>query len=252
VGDAEFPNIVTTGLTPLERETLKGLLTKFPSACGKPHSLLTSLRSDPGCKLSVVAGRWTAKLIGDGHLQSEIEEKYDRRFNKCYQIDVSGAQVYGDSSAPVTVVEFADFECPHCAITDPVLKQLVEQYKTKVKWVFMNYPIPMHPNAANAAAFALAAGRQGKFWEFKKKLFENQGQLDQLHIEQYAGEMKLDVGRLKADTEALRSRVRHERDIGERLDLSGTPSVYINCRKVEGSPTLDNLTSYVEAELAAR
>lgn len=249
--DNGIPQVNTESMTPSERDSLRRLLEKFPSACGKSHSLLTSLRTDPKCTKSAVAARWMAKLFSDGFLESEVDEKYNKRYvsAKCYQIDTSGAQVKGDPNAPITIVEFADFECPHCAMADPILNQLLKQYKN-VKLVFMNYPIAMHPNAANSAAAALAAGKQGKFWEFHDKLFKHQDRQRPVDLVMYAEEMKLDVKRFQADTEALRSRVKRERDIGETLDLTGTPSMFINCHKVEGTPTLELLTSYIEAELA--
>ncbi len=250
-GDSDIPKINTDGMTPSERDTLKRLLQKFPSACGKSHSLLTSLRSDPGCNLSVHAARWMAKLLSDGFLESEVDEKYTRRFvdAKCYQIDVTGAHVRGDPAAPISLVEFADFECPHCGMTDPVLVQLLAKYKN-VKLIFMNYPIPNHLHAATAAAAALAAGKQGKFWEYHDKLFKNQNRLSQTDLVLYAQELKLDTRRFQGDIEAMRSRVKRERDIGEKLELTGTPALFINCRKIEMTPTLENLSSYVEAEMS--
>lgn len=250
-GDNELAQLNTDGMTPSERDSLKRLLQKFSSPCGKPHSLLTSLRTDPGCKLAVIGARFIAKKISDGFLESEVEERYSRRFvdSKCYQIDISGAQVRGNPSAPITIVEFADFECPHCAMTDPILVQLLEKHKN-VKLVFMNYPIPAHANAANAAAAALAAGKQNKFWEYHDHLFKHQDKLRPMDLVLYAEEMKLDRRRFEADLEASRARVRRERDIGAKLELTGTPSLFINCRKIEDSPSLENLASYIEAEMA--
>jgi predicted DsbA family dithiol-disulfide isomerase len=248
----DIPHVNTDGMTPSERDSLKRLLTKFPSACNKSQSLITSLRNDAACKKSVLRATWLAKMFKDGYLESEVEEKFSRRYvdSKCYQIDTNGAQVRGDSSAPITLVEFADFECPHCAMTDPILVQLLEKYPKKVKLVFMNYPIPMHANAANAAAAALAAGKQGKFWEYHDYLFKHQDRQRPMDLVMIADEMKLDRRRFETDMEALRSRVRRERDIGEKLDLTGTPSLFINCRKIEGPMNLENLSSYVEEELS--
>src|SRR5688572_18200263 len=93
--DGELPKtLAIDGLTPSEKDSLKRLLQKFPSSCGKPHSLLTSLRTDPTCKLSPIAARWLAKMFSDGFLESEVEERFSKRFvdSKCYQIDVTGAQ----------------------------------------------------------------------------------------------------------------------------------------------------------------
>ena len=192
-----------------ELETFKRLLEKFPSACGKPHSLLTSLRTDAKCGLSVVAARWVQKLISDGFLESEVEEKYKARFidAKCYEIDIKDAPVRGNPEAKVTIVEFSDFECPHCRMAEPWLKQVLDEFPKDVKLVFMNYPLPNHPNAQSAAAAAVAAGKQKKFWAYHDKLFDNQDKLRLPDLVRYAEELKLDVERFKADLEAARTAV---------------------------------------------
>lgn len=250
-GDAEFPGLNTEGMMPSEKDGLRRLLQKFQSPCGKPHSLLTSLKTDPTCKVSTVAARWMTKLFSDGFLESEVEERYTKRFvsSKCVQIDTSGAQALGDAAAPISLIEFSDFECPHCRMAEPIIKQVLKEFKN-VKLIFMNFPLGMHTNAPTFAAAALAAGKQGKFWQFHDKLFENQGSVRQADLILYAQELGLDVRRFQADIEAMRSRVARERSVGEKLDLGGTPTFYVNCRKVEGSLSLDNLRSYIEAEAA--
>lgn len=248
-GDAEFPGLSTDGMMPSEKDGLRRLLQKFQSACGKPHSLLTSLRTDPSCQVSLVAARWMTKLFADGFLESEVEERYTKRFvsSKCVQIDISGASVLGDPNAPIALIEFSDFECPHCRMAEPIVKQVLKEFKN-VKWVFMNFPLQMHANAPTLAAAALAAGKQGKFWPYHDRLFENQGTVRQADLILYAQELGLDVRRFQVDLEASRSRVARERAIGDKLDLGGTPTFFVNCRKVEGPLSLDNLRSYIEAE----
>ncbi|MBL9005248.1 MAG: thioredoxin domain-containing protein [Myxococcales bacterium] len=250
-GDAEFPGLNADELMPSAKDGLRRLLQKFQSPCGKPHSLLTSLKTDATCKISPVAARWMVKLFTDGFLESEVEERYTKRFvsSKCVQIDTSGAQALGDAAAPISLIEFSDFECPHCRMAEPIVKQVLKEFKN-VRWVFMNFPLQMHVNAPTFAAAALAAGKQGKFWQFHDKLFENQGTVRQADLILYAQELGLDVRRFQADIEAMRSRVARERAIGEKLDLGGTPTFYVNCRKVEGPLSLDNLRSYIEAEAA--
>jgi protein-disulfide isomerase len=247
----DIPKVETKGMLASEVETLKRLLEKFPSACGKSHSLLTSLRTDPKCGLSVVAARWVQKLVSDGFLESEVEEKYKARFvdAKCYQIDIKDAPVRGNPEAKVTIVEFSDFECPHCRMAEPWLKQILDEYPKDVKLVFMNYPLPMHTNAQTAAAAAVAAGKQKKFWAYHDKLFDNQDKLRMPDLLRYAEELKLDVERFKADLEAAKPRVARDKALGEKLDITGTPSMYINCKKANAL-SVESLRSYVEAELA--
>ncbi len=246
----EYPGLDTKTLSEGDRGLLKRLLDKFPSACGKPHSLAVSLRTDPNCKLSLVASKWILKLITDGFLESEVEEKYSERYlqKKCYSVDISQAPVRGDAKAPVTIIEFSDFECPACRAVEPMLKQVLSEY-SKVRLVFMNYPLPMHPNAMNAAMAAVAAGKQGKFWSYHDKLFDNQDKQTMADLVRYAMEMKLDVNKFQADMQAARERVEKDRAEGKKVELTGTPGVLINgCKARLGS--IEELKSYIEAELA--
>jgi protein-disulfide isomerase len=248
--DKDPPGIDTSGMTPSEKTTLRELLDKLPSPCGKAHSLATSLRTDPRCRRSTFAAKALQKWLKDGFLASEVEERYEARFSKkVYEIDVSGAAVRGDPKAPVTIVEFSDFECPHCKMVETPLKQLLSEYPT-VRLVFLNFPLGMHQNAGPAAAAALAAGKQNKFWAYHDKLFENQGRLGPAELLRYAQELNLDLGRFQADMEGARARVARERAMGEKLELTGTPTFFINGRRFTESPTYENLKSWIDEELA--
>ena len=251
VSDRDLLKITSEDLSPSQKEAFRRFLQKFPSACGKPHSLLTSLKTDPQCRLTGVAVRWLARLFAQGFLEAEVEDRYLKRFssNKCVPIDIDGAQVRGDSNAPIALIEFSDFECQHCRSVEPLVKQVLAEFKN-VKLVFMNYPQPIHRNAATAAAAALAAGKQGKFWDYHDKLFENADHLQLTKLLLYARELKLDVNRFQLDLEALRSRVAHERQIGDKLALPGTPTFFVGCQKLDESLSIETIRSYIEAEMA--
>ena len=141
---AQVPNVDLSGLTDGDKGSFMRLLQKFPSACGKAQSLEQSLKSDPRCKRSVFAGRYIAKLLRLGLLPSEVEEHYAERFGPdVYQyknIDVHDAPVRGDPGAPIAIVEFSDFQCPHCKHVQPVLERILEEFP-QVKLYFKNYPI---------------------------------------------------------------------------------------------------------------
>lgn len=244
------PGVDTSKMTQSERTHLKEMTDKFPSPCGKAHSLSTSLKSDPKCRRSQLAVRALQKWLTDGYLPSEVEELYEARFGKkVFEIDVAGGAVRGDPKAKVALVEFSDFECPHCKMAEPMIKQILAE-NPQVKLIFFNYPLPMHQNAGPAAAAALAAGKQGKFWAYHDKLFENQGKLNPAELIQYAQELKLDIPRFQADMDAARARVLEERKRGEKLDIQGTPSFYINGRKFNDKLTVDNLRAWIDEELA--
>src|SRR5262245_34239042 len=117
-----------------EKATFGRLVQKYPSACGKAHSLEVSLRTDPGCKRSVFAARFLVKLLKQhGFLQSEIEEQYEARFQApVVRIDTDGAPVRGEPGAPVSIIEFSDFQCPHCKRLQPILEKVLEDYRGQV------------------------------------------------------------------------------------------------------------------------
>ena len=114
----------------------------------------------------------------------------------------------GPASAKVTVVAFSDFQCPFCSRAVPVLKQIEDEYKGKVKIAFKQLPLPFHDKAHLAAEAALAANEQGKFWQMHDKLFANQQALDRPSLEKYAEELGLNMAKFKAALDSASSRTR--------------------------------------------
>ena len=248
-----LPGVDLAGLPDSDVKGFWRIVEKQPSACGKAHSLETSVRTDQKCKRSLFAARYVVRLLKGHLLPSEVEEAYERRFapQAPQTFDLKSSPVRGDASAPVTLVEFSDFQCPHCKHLQPVLEQLLEEYRGQVKLYFKNYPITRaHPDAATAAAAALAAGKQGKFWPFHDKLFGG----DQEHeampdLEKIAKELKLDVGRWKNDIGSMAAQVEKDHQEGERVNLDSTPTLYINGRKHEGPKSLEEIKDWIEEEL---
>jgi predicted DsbA family dithiol-disulfide isomerase len=254
VARAQVPNVDLSGLSDSDKSAFMKLIQKHSSVCGKAHSLETSLKTDPKCRRSVFAARYMVKLFKLGLLPSEVEEHYNDRFGpdvyKYKNIDVKDAPVRGDPGAPVTIVEFSDFQCPHCKHAQPALERLLEEYP-QVKLYFKHYPIPRaHPYAQGAAQAAVAAGKQGKFWQFHDKLFRgDQEKESPSDLERYARELKLDLNKWKKDTEAAAEKVNRDRGDGEKVDVDSTPSFFVNGRKFHGPPTFDELKDWIEEEI---
>lgn len=251
---AQVPNVDLSGLQESDKSAFMRLIEKYPSACGKAHSLEASLKSDPKCKRSVFAARYMVKLFKLALLPSEVEEHYNDRFGPdVYQyrnIDVRDAPVRGDPGAPVAIVEFSDFQCPHCKHAQPALERLLEEYP-QVKLYFKHYPITRaHPYAQMAAQAAVAAGKQGKFWQFHDKLFRGDQEKEApADLERYAKELKLDVPRWKKDMEAAADKVNRDRGDGEKVNVDSTPSLFINGRKFHGPPVYEELKDWIDEEL---
>ena len=250
---APLPGVDFDGLMDTDIRAFWRMVEKYPSACGKAHSLETSLRTDPKCKRSLFAARYIVRLMKAHLLPSEVEEGYDRRFGdvKKETFDLKSAPLRGDAAAPVVLVEFSDFQCPHCKHLQPVLEKLLDEYRGQVRLYFKNYPIARaHPDAPLAAAAALAAGKQGKFWAFHDKLFGG----DQLHadmpvLEQIAKDVKLDVGKWKNDIDGFKAQVDKDHAEGEKADIDSTPTLYINGKKHQGPKSYDEIKDWIDEEL---
>lgn len=152
-------------------------------------------------------------------------------------LDVSTANepALGVAEAPVTVVMFSDFQCPACAATDPVLKKIVEDYGSRVRLVVRDFPLEaLHPDAFRAALAANAAWKQGKFFEFTKLLYGNQDKLGRDSLLDFARGLGLDVVRFAGDMDAPETAAEVRGDIaeGEKLKVSGTPTIFVNGVKV--------------------
>lgn len=146
----------------------------------------------------------------------------------------------GGAEATVTLVEYSDFQCPACAAFQPVLKTVLEQYGEKVKFEYKHFPLPIHSFAQQAALAAEAAGQQGKFFEYHDVLFQNQetwskSAAPQTLFVQYAQDLGLDVDLFKAHMKSslLRDSVRADMAKGRELSITGTPTFFLNGKKME-------------------
>ena len=147
--------------------------------------------------------------------------------------------IQGPINAPILLLEYGDYECPYCGSTYPIIKAIQERLGERLCFAFRNFPlVNSHPHAQHSAEAAEAAGAQGKFWEMHDLLFENQAALDDEDILQYARTLGLDAGRvineISAGTHA--ARVREDFRSGARGGVNGTPTLFINGVRHEGSP----------------
>jgi protein-disulfide isomerase len=142
----------------------------------------------------------------------------------------------GKEDAKVTIVEFSDLQCPACKSVQPLVDLITQSASDSVKLVYRHYPlVNIHKNALAAAKAAEAAGNQGKFWEMHDKLFETQSEWEEdsdptTKFEAYAGDLKLDIAKYKADKDSneVAARITADQTAGNTLGISGTPSFYVN------------------------
>jgi len=246
----------TDDLTPRERRDWLQLTRELQAPCSDPSTSVDQcVREKLPCPACKPASDFVLKAIRDGRARDQIEEAFRLRFSpdRIKPIDLSDAPSFGPASAEVTVVEFADFQCPACARTVQLLDQLVSDFSPHVRIVFKHYPLPSHPQAESAARAAVAAQLQGKFWEMHHKLFAGQKLLSPESIEEYARDAGLDVARLKADAASPDSlaRVRKQLAEGNRIGVASTPSLFINGRSfdLKHFELSSDLSDWVAAEI---
>ena len=166
-------------------------------------------------------------------------------------LPVGGADhILGPSHAPVTVVEYGDFECPNCKQAAPAVKLLLQRFSGRVRLVYRHFPLEeVHPHALHAALAAETAAAQGKFWPMHDLLFENQQHLKPPALRRYAEQLELDLARYDAEMadERYLQRVREHMESGERSGVRGTPGFFVNGKIEDVSFGLQRLFDAVEA-----
>jgi protein-disulfide isomerase len=240
-------------LDEFERKVFFRVVNKEPSACGKAHSLLHSVKNDPSCRKSFYAVKYVARLVDNGYTDSEISERLQKRFHPgpAHNIDLSEAPVKGNPAARITLVEFVDYECPHCKRVQPVMRQALDEFKTDVKLYFKHYPLGSHPTSRLAAEAAVAAQKQGKFWPYSDQIWAHAESLSPAVLEQIAKDVGLDVDRWRKDVESEDVRARVEKDHAEGmvLGIAATPTIYLNGREFSDNRDIDSLRDWLNEEL---
>lgn len=163
------------------------------------------------------------------------------------------APIEGPFNAKVTIVEFLDFQCQGCGGYFPVLKQMREEFKGKIKFVARHFPlVEIHEHALGAAMASVCAQRQGKFFEYADTLFANQQYLRRADLEKYADEMKLDMPAFNTclDDPSTQAQVVSDRKSGELIGVQFTPSIYINGKLMQTLVSPEELRNMINAELS--
>jgi protein-disulfide isomerase len=171
------------------------------------------------------------------------------------QIDTDKGFTRGEKSAPVSIVEFSDFQCPFCKAATATMHQIMAQYAGKVRWVFRDFPIAnLHPLANKAHEAARCAAEQGKFWEYHDVLFQKSPQLAPAELKKYARELKLDGESFDRCLEAGKHQAAIAADIedGQRLGVSGTPAFFINGRMLVGAQPAAAFQQVIDSELSKK
>jgi protein-disulfide isomerase len=157
----------------------------------------------------------------------------------------------GPANAPIELVEFSDFECPYCRRAAPIVKQVLDAYGPRVRFVYRNYPLAQHANARPAAEAAACADEQGKFWPYHDRLFGDPTRTSEAHLKLAASELQLDAARFNTcyDSRLFRGKVDADIKAGTAAGVMGTPAFFVNGRPLIGNPTLEEFKRLIDDEL---
>lgn len=164
----------------------------------------------------------------------------------------AGEPSIGPENAPITIVEFSDFQCPFCRRAHPTIEQLLKEYPDKIRFVYRDYPLSFHPRATPASQAAHCAGDQGKYWEYHKNLMLEQGDLSDDDLKKRATTVGLDTAKFNACYEAKphTAKIQAAFDDGAAVGVTGTPAFFVNGRSLVGAQPLEAFKQIIQDELA--
>jgi protein-disulfide isomerase len=169
------------------------------------------------------------------------------------KVDVEAANgpSKGPNNAPVTIIEFTDYQCPFCGRARPTVNEIVDSYKNDVHYVLRNFPLDFHPFAKKAAEAALCARDQNKYWDYSKVLWDNQKALDVDSLKKYAEQVKLDSKKFNEclDSDKTLAEVMKDQQDGAKAGVSGTPSFFINGQALTGAQPPEAFKKVIDQEL---
>lgn len=241
----------TSSLTQREKNEFSSYVSELLSPCPSvPVPIAQCVKDKRDCSACLPAAKYVVRGVKDGMTREQIERAYKNRFDPANvkSVPIDGSPTKGAESAPITIVEFADFQCPSCAQLAPALDKVVESRKSDVRLAYKFYVLGRFPSSEPAARAAIAAGKQGKFWEMHKKIFATP-MLDQQVLDGMAKELGLDLARFHADMQATETseRIAKDKKLGEDLEIEGTPSLFINGRAYDGR---QDLNEWLDLELS--
>jgi protein-disulfide isomerase len=252
-----FPTVDLGGLGKAERDAFAAMVNEELCPCDCPKSFGACLQEGSRCEPAILLGNWLAAQLRDGVgadvLAEQITEEVGAGFAaKPKEINLSGYASKGDMNAPWTIVEFADFECPHCRLAAEVLDQMVKKHPGKIRVVYKHFPLTFHAMARRAAAASEAAGKQGRFWEMHDAIFATQTMIDDDLLLGHAKALGLDVKRFETDWNdaAMAAKVEASRKEGEALGVEATPAIFVNGRPFNLMRTIEAFELRLKMESA--
>lgn len=204
-------------------------------------SVIEVVKKNPEAFKSVLAQRPSAPPNEEEQLKQALANKIE--------VDLGNTPVLGKQDAAIMIVVFSDFQCPFSKRGADTINALKQKYGDKLSFVYKNLPLPFHPEAMPSAKAALAAGKQGKFYEYHDKLFENQTQLGESTYVKIAQELGLNLDKFNADrnSKEIEDQIKKESDQANSLGFNGTPGFALNGVKILGAYPAEHFEKIINA-----
>jgi protein-disulfide isomerase len=256
-----LPAVDLSGLSAAQKTTVLKLLRGRDCTCGCGMKVAECRVKDPNCfyskglasvvVASIKAGKSEKDALADAEASRFAHPPEHKLLEDPIEIPTAGAPETGPDNAPITLVEFTDFQCPYCAMATPQIQAVLRAYPTEVRLFFKQFPLDIHSQAALAAAAAVAAQKQGKFWQMHDALFASHNDLRRPTILALASAVGLDMKRFEADLDSpeVRKAVSRDLDDGTNVGVMSTPTLFIDGQHYNGNIKLDVLKPILDAEL---
>jgi protein-disulfide isomerase len=219
---------------------------RVPPQMSKEEALDQITRSMRERNVAVARARYKGELLTKAGLKVSLQAP---------RSDVAVpaiAPATGPDKAPVTIVEFSDYQCPYCQRSEPTVQEVMAKYAGKVKLVHRDFPLDGHPRAVPAARAAYCAGEQGKFWEFHRDVLLKPGDLTDEDLKRRAGELGLDATAFATCSASDKhdATIREAAAQGASLGVTGTPTFFINGRMIVGARPIEQFSTIIDDELS--
>jgi protein-disulfide isomerase len=253
-----IPGMDFSSLPPAAQRELSTVMTDEFCYCGCPHTLGACLKQHTQCRHAKRMARLAAEAVAQGVGANEVIVMLSQYYASFREpratLKVDPRMCKGDANAPITVAEFADFECPHCAHARPLLDEFAKKNAAQVRLCYLPFPLPGHHNAVPAGQAALWARDQGKFWEMHDALFAHQDNLSPAALPAIANQIGLPGAKLQEvlKGDAYKDELEGFRAEGRAANITGTPAIFFNGRYYQLVPDVDQFTQSLEDELEWR
>jgi protein-disulfide isomerase len=258
---SDLPGIDLGGLSNPQKATVLKILREDDCGCECGRKIAQCRVEDPSCTYSQGLAAVIVDAIRRGKTEREALEaanasQYahlapEKLLSDPVQIPVAGAPSLGPANAPITLVEFSDFQCPYCAAAVPQIHAILQAYPAGVRLFFKQFPLDFHPRAALAAEASIAAQKQGKFWPMHDAMYAHPDRLSRADLMALAARLGMDVKKFESDLDSTEVRETVIRDIqdGDRAGVEGTPTLFINGQRYNGPLEASVLEPVLNAEL---